>query len=597
MSGRPSFVTLKISTLRCLGLPLFLFLFQALLASADVRLPAIFGSHMVLQQTTKIPVWGWADAGEAVTVTVGDHTAKTTADANGKWRVDLDPFPAGATSTAATTMTVAGKNKLAFDDVLIGDVWVCSGQSNMEFTLGGEATRATAVPAANDPQLRLFLVTKKLSLQPVTDLAGEWKACTPDAVKDFTAVGYFFGKELREHLNEPIGLIGTYWGGSTAQAWTSLSGLQKDPPFTRYLDLYKKNAADFDKLNDHYTEREAAYTDALKQWTDAGNKPAFDAWNIAMRAAQKNHQPIPPQTFPPKPVEPVLPGGDQKAPANLYNGMIAPLLPYAIKGVIWYQGEYNTDDPMEYYDLFPRLITDWREKWGQGDFPFLFVQLPSLFLNKPEFLRKIDSDGWDIVREAQAKALALPNTGMAVTLDVGGGLHPVDKLDVGKRLSLVARHQVYGENLVSSGPMYQSMSADATKITIAFTQVNGGLTIGLSPFPDPNASQGVQPKDKLAGFSIAGADKKWVEADAQINGDKVVVSSPQVPSPAAVRYGWGSGRFDGECNLYNKDGFPAAPFRTDDWDDIHLPNAKMPPSATPAAAPAATSTATPGATH
>lgn len=565
---------------------------------ADVTMIPLFGDHMVLQQEAKVPVWGKADAGEKITVSVGDHKASATAGADGTWRVELAPFPHGA---AATTMTVAGKNTLTFQDVLVGDVWVCSGQSNMEFNLGSEATRATAVPAANDPQLRLFLVARKLSLQPLTDLQGKWELCTPDSARVFSGVAYFFGKELRAHLNRPIGLIGTYWGGSTIQSWTSLSGLQKDPPFTRYLDIYKTNVTDFDKLNDHYAERETAFIADLKKWTDAGYKPAYDAWISAVRTAQKDHQPPPPQpqTFPPRPMEIPIPGGSQTAPVNLFNGMIMPLLTYAIKGVIWYQGEYNTGDPMEYYDLLPRMITDWRAKWGQGDFPFLIVQLPSLYVkDAPEFPRTINCDGWDVLREAQEKTLALPNTGMVVTLDIGGRLHPTDKLDVGERLTLVARHDIYGEKIVDSGPIYQSMKKDGNKITINFTQVNGGLTIAQSPFPDPNGSQAFQPKDKLAGFTIAGADKKWIEADAQITGATVVVSSPLVTDPLAVRYGWGSGRFDAECNLYNKDGLPAEPFRTDDWDDIHPANAKLPPSMSPPPAAAAPPPApAPGLTH
>ena len=573
---RPSNLLLNLGLAALLGSP----------AVADVKMIPLFGDHMVLQQEAKVPIWGMADPGEKVTVAVGDHTASATAGADGTWRVELAPF---ANGTAPTTMTVTGKNTLTFQDVLIGDVWVCSGQSNMELTLASDATRLTAIPAANDPQLRLFLVARKLCLQPLTDLGGKWELCTPDSAKVFSAAGYFFGKELRADLKRPIGLIGTYWGGSTIQSWTSLSGLQKDPPFQRYLDSYKTNATNFDKLNDHYTEREAAYTDALKKWTDAGYKPAYDAWVNAVRAAQKVHQPPPPQpqTFPPRPVEPPLPGGTQIAPANNFNGMIMPLLTYAIKGVIWYQGEYNAGDPLEYYDLLPRMITDWRAKWGQGDFPFLIVQLPSLFVkDDPSFPRTVACDGWDTLRDAQEKTLAVPNTGMIVTLDIGGRLHPTDKLDVGKRLALVARRDVYGEKIVASGPSYQSMQKDGNKITINFTQVNGGLTIGQSPFPDPIGSYAFQPKDKLAGFAIAGADKKWVEADAHIDGATVVVSSAQVADPMAVRYGWGSGLFDAECNLYNKDGLPAAPFRTDDWDDINPTKGKLAPTMAPPAAPA-----------
>jgi sialate O-acetylesterase len=533
---------------------------------ADVKMIPLFGDHMVLQQETKVPVWGTADAGEKVTVKVGDHTASATTGADGSWRVELAPFPNGA---PPTTMTVTGKNTLTFQDVLIGDVWVASGQSNMELSLASAESRETVIPAANDPQLRLFTVTKKLSMQPLADLQGQWAPCTPDVAKTFTAAGYFFGQELRTDLKRPIGIIGTYWGGSTAQAWTSLSGLQKDPPSDRYVTLYQKNLADFPKLNDGYDAKEAVYKDDLKKWTDAGNKPLYDAWIKLVRDAQKNHQPPPAASFPPMPKEPPLPGGDQKAPANLFNGMINPLLTYAIKGVIWYQGEYNADDPMEYYDLFPRLIRDWREKWGQGDFPFLFVQLPSLFVkNDPSFPRSIIPNGWDLIREAQFKTTALPHTGMAVTIDTGGRLHPPDKLDVGHRLALIGRHNVYGENIVCSGPIYQAMKVDGNAITLSFSQVNGGLTIGMSPDPDPNATRSLQPTDKLAGFVIAGADKAWVEADAKIVGSTVVVSSAQVSNPVAVRYGWGGGLFTAESNLYNKDGLPTAPFRTDDWDDV-----------------------------
>jgi sialate O-acetylesterase len=579
----------KSRAIASIGLVSCLTAWTGCLLQADVRLPAIFGDHMVLQQEARVSVWGTADASEKVTVTVGDHTATTTAGTNGQWRVDLAPFPNGM---AATMMTVAGKNTLTFQDVLIGDVWVCSGQSNMEYAMQGASNAKVEIPQANDPQLRLFKVTPKLSLDPLTELGGSWQLCTPDTVKGFTAVGYFFGRELRSTQNRPIGLIGTYWGGSTAQAWTSLSGLQKAPPFTRHLNIYKTNADNFAKQSDHYDDKVAAYKDALQKWTDAGNKKLADAWLLNLRKAQREHQPNPIPNFPPKPQEPPLPGGDQKAPANLFNGMIAPLIPYAIKGVAWYQGEYNTDDPMEYYTLFPRLITDWREKWGQGDFPFLFVQLPSLYvMGSPDFTRSITNDHWDLLREAQEQTLALPNTGMAVALDVGGGLHPPDKIDVGQRLALVARHNVYGEKIAYSGPMFQTAKTVGNQMTISFTQVNSGLTIGTSPFPDPKGSHALQPTDKLAGFIIAGADKKWVEADAQIQGDTVVVSSPQVTDPVAVRYGWGSGLYDAECNLYNKEGLPASSFRTDDWDDVIPPNAKLPPSrvskpAPPVSAPA-----------
>lgn len=536
-------------------------------ASADVIVPAIFGDHMVLQQEIKVPVWGKADAGEKITVTVGDHAASTVTGVDGEWRVDLAPFPNGA---PATTMTVAGKNTLTFQDVLIGDAWVCSGQSNMEYGMAG---CPTDLSQAHDDQLRLFVLTKKMSLEPQTEMGGTWQLCTPDSAKNFSAVGYFFGRELRSHVKRPIGLIGTYWSGSTAQSWTSLFGLEKNPPFKRYIDVYIDDNANFEKFSGHYDEREAAYNVAMQKWNAAGYNVQFGNWLKALSETQKEKKPDPPQTFPPMPNEPPMPGGDQRRPANCYNGMIAPLIPYAIKGVIWYQGEYNVDDPMEYYDLFPRLINDWREKWGQGDFPFLFVQLPTLWLK--EWDRVIKSDNWAPLREAQSKALSLPNTGMAVTLDVGGDLHPPGKIFVGQRLALLARNQVYGEaSLPDGGPVYTSMKIEGGAIRILFSQKNGDLVIGTSPMADTAA---MQPKGKLGGFQIAGADKHWVEADAKIDGASVIVSSPQVPSPVAVRYGWGNGKYDTECNLYDKDGLPASPFRTDDWDDVIPLNTQLSP--------------------
>ena len=537
-------------------------------ARADVKLPAIFGDHMVLQQEKSVPVWGTADAGEKVTVTVGTHAASAVAAPDGAWRVNLDPFPDGS---APAELTVQGKNTLKFQDVLIGEVWLCSGQSNMELPLGAAHNAKTEIPQARDPSLRLFVVKHKLSLQPLTVLEGSWELCTPATAREFSAAAYFFGRDLRAHLHRPIGLIASCWGGTTAQAWTSLSGLQKPPAVQRYLDLYQKNLAAFPHLSDGYEARQAAYVEAAKQWQTPENVAAERAWLDATHKAQAAHQPGPPRNYPPRPTPPPVPGGDERSPANLFNGMIAPLIPYAIKGVIWYQGEYNTDDPMEYYVLFPRLIEDWRAKWGAGDFPFLFVQLPPIITSKDDE-RALKFDSWDIVREAQAKALSLPNTGMAVAMDVGGRLHPAGKLYVGERLALIARKTVYGDRaLADSGPVYAAMKVEPAGIRLSFRQPDGGLVIGSSPMP--NTAE-VQPKESLAGFEIAGADKVWSEAQAKIDGDTVIVSSPQVAAPVAVRYGGGNGRFDAECNLYNKAGLPAPPFRTDDWQDIVPANAR-----------------------
>jgi len=584
---------------------------------ADVKLPSIFGDHMVLQQEAKVPVWGTADAGEKVTVTVGDHTAAATAGADGKWRVDLNPFPNGA---PAATMIVTGKNTLTFQDVLIGDVWLASGQSNMEYSTAGTLNWKTEATKAKDPQLRLFRVVKKTSLQPLTDVSspfnwkpwtgarfresdgdhpGTWLVCEPHAVGDFSAIAYFFGKELRSHLNRPIGLIGDYWSGTLAEAWTSLSGLQKDPPFTTYVDAYQQNLANFSKLDPDYEKAKAAYDADLKDYeikvdqTYAQFQAAQKTYKDAQQAGTQPLPPAPPDrpTLPPRPKEPTLPDGGSFGPANLFNGMIAPVIPYAIKGVIWYQGESNTrNKSLEYRILFPRLIADWREKWGEGDFPFLFVQISHF---------PYASDGTSaLIREAQVKALSVPNTAMAVTVDIpcDDPGHPHDKEDPAKRLALAARHVAYGEKLVYSGPIYQSMKVEGNAIRISFTDVDGGLIIGQTPYqPQTWGKQPITPypTDKLVGFTIAGDDKKFVPADAKIDGDTVVVSSPDVPNPAAVRFAWGDMVED---NLYNKENLPASPFRTDEWNDFkyhELAPGLIPPSFAPETFPSSAPTSTP----
>ena len=571
---------------RFVGLSLLCFFFAlARPALADVRMPAIFGSHMVLEQDIKIPVWGWATAGEAVTVTLGDKTAKTSADANGKWRVDLDPV---TTSATPLSLTVTGKNSLKFDDVLVGDVWICSGQSNMAFSMSGAHNAASEIPKADDPQLRLFIVGNKVALETETDVKGEWKVCSPATVGAFSAVGYFFGRELRHTLNRPIGLIGTYWGGMPAQAFTSLSGLQKDPPFTYYIDTYQKIAAAYPKAKEDYPAVMAAYQAKLKEWTDTVAPvyyPILKQWQDAVDQAKKDGQPVPstpkPAPSTPKPQPPALPEGAPSNPTVLYNGMIAPLIPYAIKGAIWYQGESNAGNGLEYQTLFPRMITDWREKWNQGDFPFLYVQLANFMAAQDQ----PSEGGWTYLREAQLKTLSLPNTGMAVTIDIGdtANIHPKDKLDVGLRLAQAAKHVAYKQDVVYSGPIYDSMKIEGNKIRVTFKNTGSGLQMSAPPWT-PTGVPAPAPTE-LTGFAIAVADQNWVWAKAQIDGDSVVVSSDQVPSPVAVRYGWAN---NPSCNLYNKEGLPASPFRTDDWV-LHAP--KPAPKPAPAAGTNASPTA------
>lgn len=546
----------------------------AVILHADVTMPAIFGDHMVLQEGAKLPVWGTADPGEAVTVTVGPEKAQAKADDKGNWRVELAPLPGDSTPV---TVTVKGKNTVTFSDVLIGEVWICSGQSNMEFGIGNDYQGAKNIAQANEPEIRLFLVPHATSLEPqndlakvpATNLAGKWQVVTPAVMggkwgwNGFSAAGYYFGREIHQATGKPVGLIGTYWGGTPAQAWTSLTGLEKDPELKHYVDAYNKIVADLPTATAAYPAKVAAYKTALAAWEANGGKAFEDqmkAWDAAAKQAVASNQPPPPRPVPPspRPRPPAPTDGGQDAPTNLYNGMVAPLIPYAIKGAIWYQGEANAGRAAEYRKLFPRLIMDWRKKWGEGDFPFFWVQLASYKANAVP--------NWPFLREAQAMTLSLPKTGMATAIDIGdpNNIHPIDKDDVGHRLALVAEHGAYGKTLVYSGPVYKAMKTNDGAISLTFTHEGGGLVIGHAPWASSDASP--QPADHLAGFTIAGADKNFVPADAKIDGASVIVSSAQVPAPVAVRYDWANAP-DPLGSLYNKEGLPAFPFRTDDWID------------------------------
>jgi len=528
---------------------------------ADVKMSSLFGDHMVLQQDANLPIWGRADAGETVTVTLGKSTAKTVAGPDGKWRVNLPKSPADSTPL---TLTVAGKNTLHFEDVLIGDVWVCSGQSNMEFGIAN-VSKGEVI----DPGIRVFYVTKSASLTPVEEtefvppeigmdtMSGHWqKTLQVGGWNGFSAVGYFFAKNLHQFTGKPVGMIGTYWGGTPAQAWTSLSGLQKEPALAHHITSLKglrpEQLAKF-------PVKWADYVGAMKKW----NKEAFEplngqlkAWEAAAKAAKEAGQPEPPKpelAFP-RPANP----GNVGTTSTLFNGMINPLLPYAIKGVVWYQGEANAGNSADYSILFPTMIKDWREKWGQGDFPFLFVQLAGYGVPTTDPTR----GKWALMREAQSKALALPNTGMATAIDVGHerGIHPTNKIPVGQRLALLAQQVAYGQTVVASGPTYDSMKVEGNKIRINFKNTGSGLVIGVPP-PQPGEQPKPIPSD-LTAFEIAGADQQWSPAKAVIDGTTVIVSSEQVAAPVAVRYAWADYP---QCSLYSKEGLPAYPLRTDDW--------------------------------
>jgi sialate O-acetylesterase len=533
-------------------------------ALADVKLPAIFGDHMVLQQDGKIPVWGTADPGENVKVAIGASQAQTQADANGKWHVELPPL---ATDATGQTLTVTGKNTLTFQDVLVGDVWLASGQSNMEFQLREALNAQEAVPQATNPQLRLFVVAHQPGIEPKTDIQGSWTVCSPETARTFSAVAYFFGQDLQQALHRPIGLIGSYWGGTHIETWISFDKLQTVPSAApaiadvqKQRDAFPKDPAaqaavmaDFNaRLLDFKTNILPSYVAAVKKW------------QVDDAAAKAAGQPEPPhpQLSENQPQSPDGEGGQATA---LFNGMINPLIPFAMKGVIWYQGESNSEGGGGVYSvLLQDMISDWRSRWNEGDFPFLIVQLANF---DPGPTDPVDS-GEARIREAEFQTVQkVPHTGLAVTIDLGNGnIHPPDKFDMGKRLAATALHLVYGQDVPYAGPSFESMAIEGDKIRIKFKDVGTGLVVEIPPVitnpPQP------PPPTHLVGFAIAGADRKWSWADATIEGNDVIVSSPQVSAPVAVRYGWAGTIL---ANLANKEGFPASPFRTDDWPYVQPP--------------------------
>jgi sialate O-acetylesterase len=492
--------------------------------AADVRLPAMFTDNGVLQRDIPLPVWGWAEPGEEVTVKIGDQAKTATADAKtGKWSVKLDPMKAGG----PLTLTVSGKNTITVQNVLVGEVWICSGQSNMQFAVKGVRRALEEIDAAKFPKIRLISVQLHGSPKPEDDFKGHWVECNPETVAGFSAVGYFFGRDLFQQLEVPIGLIHCSYGGSSCESWVNRTALEAEPDLKPMLKHY-------DKEIDEYTEAGAKekYARQLENWQKAV---------AAARAAGTK--------LPTRPRASTDPRTNSQSPANLYNAMLRPVMPYAIRGAIWYQGETNTGRAYQYRTLFPALIKSWRAEWQEGDFPFYFVQLANYQATRPEPAES----AWAELREAQSMTLKLPATGEAVIIDIGqaDNIHPTNKQDVGKRLALWAMAKTYGRELVYSGPIYKSHDVQGDKIALTFDSIGGGL---LAKNEEP-----------LKGFAIAGSDKKFVWAKARIDGEKVIVSSPQVTSPVAVRYAWAD---NPDCNLYNKAGLPASPFRTDDWPGI-----------------------------
>jgi sialate O-acetylesterase len=525
---------------------------------AEITLPSIYGDHMVLQQGMPLPVWGRAAPGEKVTVSIAGKQSETTADAGGKWMLRLDPL---AMTREPLEMRVKGSGEaLVFHDVLVGDVWLCSGQSNMGMGVGASAEAKEIVADANRPELRLFRVDRRPALTGQDDLPGKWVVCTPESVleggKGFSAVGYLFGSEIQDAKKIPVGLIQSAVGGTRIECWSSLEMLQSLPN----LSVTKKYLSDFLKVRDNVEKYDQETLPVLKKeheaWV-AAQRELTETWRKQKSEASAKNLPDPPRPeLPPEPKRPVSPRDAFSNPTVLFNGMIRPLIPYGIRGVIWYQGEANTYPKMadEYRTLLTAMITDWRNRWQQGDFPFLFVQLPNLGSGKIE---------WPVIREAQRKALALPATGMAVTIDVGdpADLHPPIKRPVAERLVLAARRVAYGEDIVYSGPLYETMAVEGGKIRLTFTNTGGGLIIGTRPVISPQ--QKPEPAaDSLQGFEVAGGNGIFHPAKAEIQKNTVVVWNDTVAEPKAVRYAWAPNP-EPFANLYNRENLPASPFSTE----------------------------------
>lgn len=483
-------------------------------ARAEVKLHALISEGMVLQRGAKAPIWGTAEDGETVTVRFQGKERKAPPQ-NKQWRVILEDLMPGG----PYEMTIAGKNTVTLKEVYVGDVWVCSGQSNMEWPVRLSSDPQYAITNSKNPNLRLFTVPKTVATAPVRGVLGKWVECGPDTVANFSAVAYFFGRDVQKAGNVPVGLIHTSWGGTPAEAWTSRPSLAADTQLKGYVEAYEKTLDNYLKALDEYKE---AFQKARAEQRDIPEPPTL---------ARTKHSHL---------------------PTGLYNGMIAPLLPYAIRGAIWYQGESNAGRAYQYRTLFPAMIADWRKAWGQGDFPFLFVQLAPFMKIEAE----PKDSAWAELREAQMLTMKnVPNTAMAVITDVGDekDIHPRQKEPVGARLALAARALAGGEKIEYSGPLYRSMSVDGNKAVVRFDHVGGGLVARGGP---------------LVGFTVAGADGQFVRAEAVIQEDRVVVWSPQVEKPAAVRFGWANYPV---VNLWNKDGLPASPFRSDDLPMLTKP--------------------------
>ena len=516
-------------------------LLVALPASAELRLAGVFADGMVLQRGMGVPIWGWADKGARVAVTFAGQSKATAAGADGKWTVTLDALTASPKGRTLVVQSKTDNRKSEIKNVVVGDVWLCSGQSNMAMTMGGVLNATDEIAAATFPAIRQFKVASNASGGAVqAECTGQWLICSPETVARFTATGFFFGRHLHKTLNVPIGLINSSWGGTCIEAWTSIEALRATRTGREMVEGFQASAGKYDAAaaKKRFEQATAKYTEALEKY------------KAARKAGTAKGRP------PRKPRMAPSPAKNQNGPAALYNGMIAPLVPFAIRGAIWYQGERNTrTNPWGYRELLPAMIGDWRARWGKAtgsakpyDMPFFFVQLPNYVGS--------GGDGWPVIRESFLKSLATPKTGMAVTIDVGDAknIHPKNKQAVGKRLALAALAVAYGRDLTFSGPMYASMKVEGDAIRLGFTHLAGGLV--------------ARGGGKLTGFAIAGADRKFIPAEAVIDGKTVVVRAAGLTNPVAVRYAWANLP---TCNLTHTADLPAGPFRTDTWPVVSQP--------------------------
>ena len=490
-------------------------------ARAEVSLPDVLSDSMVLQRGVRVPVWGRADAGEAVNVSFNGQTKRTTAGADGRWRVWLDPLRANATPSV---LTVTGKNKVELKDVLVGEVWLVAGQSNMQFTLAETCEAQAAIAAANHPEIRLFNVSRQVAFKHRPPPLAAWRAATPESVRDFSAAGYYFAVELQKELGVPVGVINSSYGGSQAEAWTPVEYLAASAELKPTVERTKVWDEERPRVKVEYEEQ-------IKRWRETADKA---------KAAGARPSPSPP-------VPDAL--REYRVASSIYNGMVEPLIPFPVRGAFWYQGESNEARAQQYGTLLPTMIRAWRERWGQADLPFGVVQLPNYRDPKPEPA----DDAWSHIREAQRRtALSTKNAGLIVTIDVGEAhdIHPKNKLDVGRRMARWALSEVYGRKMTAMGPSFKKMKAEGSKLVLTFGDVGTGLRI--------------RDGDRLQEFAVAGEDRKWRWAEARIVGrDKVEVWSADVPRPVAARYAFNNN--PRRQNLTNETGLPASPFRTDDW--------------------------------